>query len=124
MPKVPARVPAASAVQSPFPVYNADGPVNDRTGPMTTVNIAVREAKSALWRMGELSPEHAQFAEVVCALLDRLDTVRDEVKFRAHLATSSIDRGDSQAARVPLGNIITICGERDQAHSLSVRGLA
>jgi len=85
------------------------------------VQITVREARDALHAMAEASPDHAQLAAVVDALLVRLDTIRDECLFRAQFATGKLRGGDVTGAQETLANIVTVCGKRDERHTLTVK---
>lgn len=84
------------------------------------VEITVDEARAALATMAEASPDHAQLAAVVDALLVRLDTVRDECLFRAQIATTKLRGGDASGAQETLANIVTVCGKRGERHTLTV----
>ena len=86
-------------------------------------SVTVSEARQALARMAAQSPEHERLAEVVSALLVRLDTIRDEAHFAASMARQRIDAGDLHGAGRSVDNVLQLVDCRG-AHHLLLFGIA
>lgn len=84
-------------------------------------SVTVSEARAALARMAAQSPEHEHLAEVVSALLVRLDTIRDETHFAAALTRQRIDGGDLHAAGRSIDNVLALANCRGARHHLMLR---
>lgn len=84
-------------------------------------SVTVSEARLALAQIAEQSPEHEHLAEVVSALLVRLDTIRDEAHFAAGLTRRRIDSGDLHAAGRSIDNVLSLVDRRGARHHLMIR---
>lgn len=89
-------------------------------GDYRSASVTVSEARLALARMVEQSPEHQHLAEVVSALLVRLDTIRDEAHFSASLARRRVDAGDLHAAGRSIDNVLSLVDRRGARHHLLI----
>ena len=83
--------------------------------------VSVPEARVALSRMALASPEYRHLAEVVSALLVRLDTIRDEAHFGARLTRHRLRAQDLSGARRSNSAVMSLTAGRDGRHHLLLR---
>jgi hypothetical protein len=98
-----------------------DPATESNPSPDETMDMTVQEVIGGLMAVARTHPDTEHAMEIARAMLTRLDTIRDEIKFKTTFGKDATARGDIRKAAEKFDDIHRMTGTWTTKHRLAVR---